>query len=118
MAILLALELVQEKRWSSVTLFTDSKSALTAIETKYDLRCDSYIILRIKSILLHLAKEGIHVRLIWIPSHHGIPDNERVDELAKSAIREGRDTQIGVPIGEIKNYWKNRMRVELVEWCR
>lgn len=71
MAILLVLDLVLENRWPNV-IFSDSRAALTAIGAQFDSRRNSYIILHIKSVLLQLGREGIKIRLIWIPGHWGI----------------------------------------------
>lgn len=69
MAILATLELTLKRGWPAVSIFTDSKSALTAIEAQFNPTSSSYLILHIKSLLFQLTKKNIVVKLIWIPSH-------------------------------------------------
>ncbi|XP_020298802.1 uncharacterized protein LOC109863035 [Pseudomyrmex gracilis] len=117
MAILKALLLARAEGWVSVTIFSDSRSALSAVRSRFNPRSSSYLVLRVKSVLLDMERAGTLTRLVWIPSHVGIRGNERADALAKDAIPHGVDSQLGVPLREIKNYWKKDMFTELFDWC-
>ncbi|XP_070155254.1 uncharacterized protein [Polyergus mexicanus] len=44
-------------------------------------------ILKIRSLLSECFKQALIVHLFWIPSHRGIPGNERADTLAKESLR-------------------------------
>lgn len=73
--------------------------------------------MKIKALTEELAHNGTKVSLIWIPSHIGIHGNEKADFLAKEAIRDGIDSQIDLPLEEIKNHWRSLMVKELTDWC-
>ena len=45
----------------------------------------SHIAVDIWNRLLELTSNGRHLHLQWIPSHYGVPGNERADVLAKDA---------------------------------
>lgn len=81
MAILQALSFAFQNDWPSITIFSDSKSTLSAIGSPFDLRCGSHLILEIKQLIFSLLNKGCNVSLIWIPGHCGIPGNEKADEL-------------------------------------
>lgn len=77
-----------------VVIFTDSLSALQAIQhdkPKDNIRLTTTAI----SHLDNLQQQGKHVKLAWIPSHVGIKGNERADQAAKQvAAREGERQDI------------------------
>ncbi|XP_011687430.1 PREDICTED: uncharacterized protein LOC105449745 [Wasmannia auropunctata] len=66
----------------------DSRSVLTAIASS-DYKQGNHIIHRIKQSLITAESEGRNITLCWIPSHKGIPGNERADRLAKLAATNG-----------------------------
>ena len=62
---------------------TDCKSALQAIQ-QHKIKDNKTLITDIKHLLTqhHLTNRIVHIN--WIPSHIGIPGNEKADELAKT----------------------------------
>ena len=71
--------------------FSDSLSALQAL-----LNPDSSDLIQEIMYLKHqLSNMGIHVSLVWIPSHVGIIGNEIVDKLAKESLDS---VHIDIPI--------------------
>jgi len=118
LAILEAIKLCMEKLWSNVSIFSDSRSVLSAISANFNCSTGSYLIVEIKSLLLECKQEGLKISLIWIPSHCGIKDNETVDSLAKDAALSGRVCKTGVPLREIKNKRKASIIPDTLEWCR
>lgn len=115
MAILESLKFVNENNWLEATIFSDSLSVLTAIDSRYNPRLSLYLILKIKDLLYNMYKDGKKVFLVWIPGHKGIPGNEKADMLAKDAIYDGIDTQLSIAIREIKNYWKKMFHDEFLK---
>ena len=85
-AILMALEL--EYNWLKLTIFSDSKSILSAVSAQFDHRDKLHFILFIKDNILHLTRDKVEVKFIWIPSHIGISGNEQANRLAREAIAE------------------------------
>ena len=65
------------------TIHTDCKSALQAIQ-QHKIKDNKTLITDIKHLLRqhHLTNRIVHIN--WIPSHIGIPGNEKADELAKT----------------------------------
>ena len=63
-----------------VKLFSDSQSALVALDSR---RSSCRTVCDAIEALDELAQLCHTVRLVWIPSHPGIPGNERADSLAK-----------------------------------
>ncbi|XP_011068924.1 PREDICTED: uncharacterized protein LOC105154856 [Acromyrmex echinatior] len=72
-----------------VILFSDSKSALNAINNNRYIQ-NNFIIYDVRQNILNASKEGIEITLFWVPSYLGIPGNEKTDEITKHASIEGR----------------------------
>lgn len=107
MAILETLLVAVEKEWHNLTVFSNSKSALLAIASRFDLSRSSYLVLRVKDLFLSMYKAGKRMKLV--PSHVSISGNERADALTKDAVMRGRDSHLGVPLGRgqklLKRYY-------------
>lgn len=69
----------------------------------------------IKDLLRKSKMNGQLINLIWIPGHSGITGNELADSRTKTAIQQGKDTEIGVPFREFKNLWKDEL-YNLTNW--
>ena len=67
----------------NITIHTDCKSALQTIQ-QHKIKDNKTLITDIKHLLKqhHLTNRIVHIN--WIPSHIGIPGNEKADELAKT----------------------------------
>lgn len=83
-AILMALEWIDEYHPIAVVILTDSASALEAIKNMKE----SSIIAEIYEKLFAINSFGIDVNLEWVPAHCGLPGNERADLLAKQASKK------------------------------
>lgn len=118
MVVLEAIRLARVQNFFPCTIFSDSRSVLAAVTSKFDPNHSSFIILQIKGELKSLRDAGESCDLVWIPSHRGIMGNERADMLAREAFQVGADTQIGIPLKEQKNLWKNEMFGKLYDWCK
>ena len=82
-AIVLALRIIFTLPVASFTIFTDSRSVLSA------LRCSSPsvspLVLSALEWLYLLENRGYHIGFCWVPGHVGVAGNERADELAREA---------------------------------
>jgi len=89
-AVYQALILVESSLYSEATIFSDSKSVLDALSS-FSLKSSSnYLIPFICDKFHMMTDNGFIIRLVWIPSHVGIPGNEKADSLAKQAATNSR----------------------------
>lgn len=74
-----------------VTIFSDSKSSLQALNNSRSLESD---IFSIQKQAQFIAEKGIHIKFQWVPGHEGVKGNELADELAKQATEVELDETI------------------------
>uniref|UniRef100_A0A8D0CT46 RNase H type-1 domain-containing protein n=2 Tax=Sander lucioperca TaxID=283035 RepID=A0A8D0CT46_SANLU len=85
MAVLLALQWIEEKGLPKTVIASDSFSALSSIRTgRSSSRTD--IINEIFIVLYRMKIKGLFTTFIWVPAHAGVEGNEKVDILAKQPI--------------------------------
>ena len=77
-ALLLATDVVRRSKEKNFVIFSDSLSSLQVIG---GFNIDSDLVQKRKNTIL--AKNGKNIVLCWIPSHVGIPGNEKADAAAK-----------------------------------
>ncbi|XP_068204579.1 uncharacterized protein [Palaemon carinicauda] len=83
--ILTAIEKIALKEEDNLTIFSDSRSVLQALE---DLNSSNPLVLKILELLLTIGLKGITVRFCWDPAHVGVSGNEEAGSLAKIAAGE------------------------------
>ena len=82
-AIVLALEIIFTLPVSSFIIFSDSQSALSAVES---FNCSNHpLVLSILEWLYLLHSKKYKVKFCWVPAHVGVPGNEKADKLAGEA---------------------------------
>ena len=71
-----------------VLICTDSQSIITAINGFPKNKKSSYIIIIMEIIdeILILKNNNKFIKFLWMPSHSGIKNNERVDQLARESL--------------------------------
>ncbi|XP_040966432.1 uncharacterized protein [Gossypium hirsutum] len=67
-------------------VLTDSLSSIQAIESS-NTSTRPELVNQIRQLNFQLTRLGIHVTLLWIPSHVGIPGNEKADQLAREGLK-------------------------------
>ena len=77
-AIILALQIIFY--YSCFTIFNDSRSALSALNS-YTPSGNPLVLSALEWLYL-LYKRGNHIKFCWVPQHVGVPGNERADRLA------------------------------------
>ncbi|KYQ49822.1 hypothetical protein ALC60_11098 [Trachymyrmex zeteki] len=63
----------------------------------------------IKAGLEETETSGMRIQFIWVPSHRGIAGNEKADQLAKRAIRQGIEPNFKVPYSDLCAVIKQRI---------
>ncbi|XP_045484546.1 uncharacterized protein LOC123689266 [Pieris rapae] len=89
-SLLKALELIILLKSKRTIIFSDSKSALQTIEKfPFHMKPCYPIICEIRDKLFICSQRNYAIIFAWIPSHCGIKGNEKADQLAKEAIKDG-----------------------------
>jgi hypothetical protein len=57
------------------------------------------------------------IQFYWIPGHCGVEVNVRAHSEAKHSIKDGRDSQLSLPVVYLKAQWKNKSKEELHSFC-
>src|SRR5580765_572934 len=86
MAIEETVNYVLDNRLLKSLILSDSLSVLSNLQAPDCSGTINHNILRIKNSPLKCKNLGISVKLMWIPSHRGIPGNEMADSLAKESL--------------------------------
>lgn len=112
LAILLALQWVEELRPLRAVICSDSSSSLISIQNnKSEGRQD--ILIEIQQTLYRNQMMGLSIILVWIPAHIGIRGNELADKGAKEATKRNQ-TDMEVPFS--KTEMKTMIKYKLREW--
>ena len=100
-AILLAVQKLKNlANNNEVTIITDSKSSIQAIENTYS-----------KNPMVNLIKERIYeakkrFQLCWVPSHVGVTGNELADKLAREATKKTTCSNLPILKGDMQAHIK------------
>ena len=114
-AILHALNFSFENGEGPVTIHTDSKSSVQALQ-KVKYKENKTLISSVKWRLYQHKLNNRTVTINWIPSHIGIEGNEKADELAKSTKFIDRvQYTIQPSLQQVENLLKNPVQEALVQ---
>jgi ribonuclease HI len=84
-----------------VLICTDSKSLLTTIANLQSVDTKNFIVSDIRNKLQDLIKNGIQIRLLWVPSHIGLHGNEQADTLARASCQAELSPLTETPVTDI-----------------
>jgi hypothetical protein len=72
----------------------------------------------LKDKIQRLDSQGEKIQFYWIPGHCGVEVNERADSEAMQSIRDGRDSQLLLPVADLKAQWKKKGKGVLHSFCQ
>ena len=82
-AITMALNIIYRRKENKFIIFSDSMSSLQAVKS---FRLEIDLVYQIIKEYSHFTESGKRIVICWIPSRVNIPDNEKADSAAKSAL--------------------------------
>jgi len=106
MAILYAVRRALASNNRSVTIFTDSRSAIQSINNFIS---KHPIVQEIQQII---AASEIELTLCWVPSHCGVRENEAVDREARAAVQNDIIDDCALPRVDVQHRLKRLLRNE------
>ncbi|KAJ7998456.1 hypothetical protein DPEC_G00205130 [Dallia pectoralis] len=118
-AVLLALQWVEEKVQGGVVVFSDSCTVLKSLQSCSS-RSRQDLVLEVLETLGRVVRKGCQVRFAWVPAHVGVEGNEAADRLAKKALGE-KEVSLVVKWskGEAKSFvWGKVMESWQEQWDR
>ena len=105
-AIKMALVKIRQVIDRTVTLYSDSYSALQALMA---FKSENKLVQEIQELIYELDQRRVVVIFCWIPSHVGIMGNERADKLAKAALELEKEGQPRVFFSDFKSFLKEKV---------
>jgi ribonuclease HI len=109
-AIRMALDIIRRSRQTSFVIYSDSLSSLQAIQ---HFLIENEIILDILKVYTQLVHSQKRTILCWVPSHVGIPGNEKADTAAKASLGFNSIANCKIPA---ENYYPHVNRLCMNEW--
>lgn len=108
LAIIEALQwILNQRRVDAYVICTDSLSVITTLEKK---KIKTTLKDEITHLYNEICEQGTSVSFCWVPSHIGIPGNEKADREAKRALDMNNILQKAVDHREAKTIIKTVMR--------
>lgn len=86
-AILMAVRWIEQVQPCKILICSDSLSAIQSIGSGASHRRPD-LVYEILLLLSQVTRKGSDVTLLWVPAHIGVLGNEKVDKLAKEAVKK------------------------------
>ena len=103
LAVLVALRWVEKTKQDKVLICSDSTSTLASIRSFHS-NSRQDVLYEVLQSVTRIAKQGGQVKFLWVPAHVGVRGTERVDQLAKRALKKGNiEMQINISKAEVKS---------------
>ncbi len=96
MAVLIALQWVEEVKPDRVTVYTDSLAVMKNIQSMTPVRED--LMIDLYHSLLRMHRGGIDVQFCWVPAHKGVKGNEYAKKMTKEALL--KEISVPIPLGK------------------
>lgn len=104
---------------NNITIFSDSKSVLQALQNISFKNNTSHLVNKIRDSINQFVKNGGMIKLITDPqSYCGIIGNERADSLAKETPRSGTDFQICTSNRDFSAIWEQNQFDLFFKCCK
>ncbi|XP_037531102.1 uncharacterized protein LOC119408373 [Nematolebias whitei] len=109
LAVLLAVQWVEETRPLKTIICSDSSSTLISLQNSHsDSRPD--ILLELQQTLFRIQMMGLTVIFLWTPAHIGIRGNEAADRAAKAATKDQINFTISISKSEVRTIVKQKLK--------
>lgn len=105
-----AIEAILKHEDLNFSIFSDSRSALEALNHLGIAKNESPLITRLRKLLFVAKENGKNVNLIWIPAHVNIEGNEIADSRARHAAANGRYLSKGIPFSDLVPIYKTKCK--------
>lgn len=86
LAILYAINTILKTNARKSAIFSDSLSVISSLKNPAATGNPHHRIYQIRKALFECSRQSLETHIFWIPSHRGIPGNERADSLAKESL--------------------------------
>ncbi|XP_026687835.1 uncharacterized protein LOC113472334 [Diaphorina citri] len=97
LAMLEALKMLyyHEYNHMKIIIASDSQSAIASLTSTEWKSLNNETILEAKKYYKKLVEYGNEITILWVPGHQGIPGNEKADEIARLALDNGENYDMG-----------------------
>ncbi len=101
-AILVALRWVEKTEIVKVVICSDSAAVLVSL-ISFHSKSRQDILYEILYSVTRITNQGGQVTFLWVPAHIGVKGNEKVDKVAKKALKKEKvEMQIRISKAEVK----------------
>jgi hypothetical protein len=93
----------------NLMIFSYSASVLQGISNSSTMDSTSHITHMLNDKIERLESRGKNL-IFWIPGHCGVEVKKWADSEAKKAIEDGRDSQLLLPVADLRSQWTKKVK--------